>query len=123
MVTVQAPVPEQAPLQPEKVEPLAANGVSVTIVPLTYGSLQSLPQLMPAGRDVTVPPPVPDLVTLRVKLGDGVISIQLTLKRSPTMAIRRTCCPAERLTPVFVTSAHVCQPPVDGTTRSPVLFT
>ncbi len=32
--TVQAPVPEHAPLQPANVEPLAAAAVSVTDVPL-----------------------------------------------------------------------------------------
>jgi hypothetical protein len=32
MVTVQAPVPLQAPLQPEKVEPAAGVAVKVTLV-------------------------------------------------------------------------------------------
>jgi hypothetical protein len=31
---MQAPVPVQAPLQPAKVEPLAAEALSVTLVPL-----------------------------------------------------------------------------------------
>jgi hypothetical protein len=33
MATVQAAVPEQAPLQPLKVEPIAGAAVSVTLVP------------------------------------------------------------------------------------------
>jgi hypothetical protein len=33
IVTVQAPVPEQSPLQPAKVEPAVGVGVSVTTVP------------------------------------------------------------------------------------------
>jgi hypothetical protein len=33
MLTVQLPVPEQAPDQPAKVEPAAAAAVSVTLVP------------------------------------------------------------------------------------------
>jgi hypothetical protein len=33
MVTVQAPVPVQAPLQPVKVEPVAGVALSVTAVP------------------------------------------------------------------------------------------
>jgi hypothetical protein len=33
IVTVQAPVPVQSPLQPANVEPAAAVGVSVTTVP------------------------------------------------------------------------------------------
>ena len=34
MVTAQVPVPVHAPLQPVKVEPVAAVAVSVTLVPL-----------------------------------------------------------------------------------------
>jgi hypothetical protein len=34
MVTVQVPVPVQAPLQPVKVEPVAAIAVRATILPL-----------------------------------------------------------------------------------------
>jgi len=67
--TEQAPVPEQAPLQPAKVEPAAAEATSLTfvkLVPNAYCSLQSLPQSMPGGEDVTVPLPVPDLLTSRV---------------------------------------------------------
>jgi hypothetical protein len=62
MLTTQAPVPLQAPLQPEKV--LSASGVAVkfTLVPLLKLALHVAPQLMPAGVLVTVPLPV--LVTL-----------------------------------------------------------
>ena len=64
MVTVQAPVPLQAPLQPAKVEPLAAVGVSVTIVAWLKFALHVAPQLIPAAELVTVPLPVPLRVTL-----------------------------------------------------------
>jgi len=57
--TVQVPVPVQAPLQPAKVEPLAAAAVRVTEVPLAKLALHVLPQLMPVGDEVTVPVPVP----------------------------------------------------------------
>ncbi len=55
MVTVQAPVPEQAPVQPRKApEPLA---VSVTTVPSPYTAEQDHPQSIPAGLLVTHPCP------------------------------------------------------------------
>ena len=66
IVTIQLPVPEQAPDQPAKVEPEAGLAVKVTEVPEVYDSEQSEPQLMPAGLEVTVPEPKPDLVTVRV---------------------------------------------------------
>ena len=72
-VTLQVPVPEHPPpLQLEKVDPALGEAVKVTLVPELYGSEQSAPQLMPAGADVTVPEPVPDLVTVR----EYVIGVQ-----------------------------------------------
>jgi hypothetical protein len=65
-VTVQVPVPEQAPLQPAKEEPAA--GVAVRVVPCVTDCEQVVPQLMPAGVLVTVPEPVPLLVTDRVRV-------------------------------------------------------
>jgi len=61
-----APQEEQSPPQPVKLEPVSALAVRVTEVLAVYGSLQSEPQLMPAGELVTVPLPVPDLLTVRV---------------------------------------------------------
>ena len=63
IVTVQPPVPEQAPDQPEKVEPAEGEAVRVTEVPISYSSKQSPPQLMPVGLLAIVPEPVPDLET------------------------------------------------------------
>jgi hypothetical protein len=71
-VTVQeAVVPEQAPPQPANVEPAAAAAVSVTGVPTASDSLQSPPQAMPAG-ELTVPAPVPFLVTVSITLAAAV---------------------------------------------------
>jgi hypothetical protein len=67
-VTVQVPVPEQPPpLQPVKVEPAAGVAVRVTAVPTVNEAEQVAPHEMPAGALVTVPLPVPVLVTLRAK--------------------------------------------------------
>jgi hypothetical protein len=64
IVTVQVvAVPLQPPpLQPVKVEPAVAAAVSTTLVPWLYTSEQSVPHVMPAGDDVTVPAPVPGLL-------------------------------------------------------------
>jgi hypothetical protein len=51
------PVPEQAPLHLFTRHPLAGTAVSVTDVPDSYPSLQSLPHAIPAGLDVTDPGP------------------------------------------------------------------
>jgi hypothetical protein len=49
-----------------KVDPVAAVAVRATLVPLVKDALQVLPQAMPLGLEVTVPVPVPLLVTDRV---------------------------------------------------------
>src|SRR6266446_2753798 len=60
IVTVQVVAePEQAPLQPENALPAAGAAVSVTRVPLANVWLHPVEpaQLIPAGLEVTVPPP------------------------------------------------------------------
>jgi hypothetical protein len=66
MVTTHDAVPEQAPLQPEKVEPDAGVAVSVTAAGARKPALQVGPQLRPVGEEVTVPVPVPALPTVSV---------------------------------------------------------
>ncbi len=69
-VTVQPPVPEQPPPdQPVKVEPAAGLAASWTTVPARNASLQSGPQAIPAGVEVTVPAPVPVLATVTTAVG------------------------------------------------------
>jgi hypothetical protein len=63
-VTLQAPVPVQAPDQPANVDVAFEAAVSVTTVPLVKLALQVAPQLIPAGLLVTVPAPVPALWTV-----------------------------------------------------------
>ena len=66
IVTVQVPVPEQGLPQPLKLEPCPAVAVSVTELPPLKLAEQVDPQSMPAGELVTVPVPVPFLVTVRL---------------------------------------------------------
>src|SRR5574341_798218 len=56
-VTVQGPVPLQAPLQPAKKEPAAGAAVRATRLWVAKLALQVLPQLIPAGALVTLPLP------------------------------------------------------------------
>ena len=67
MLTVQLPVPVQAPLQPVKVLPVTGVAVSVTLAPLVKDALHVVPQLIPAGALLTVPVPVPLLLIVNDK--------------------------------------------------------
>ncbi len=60
-VTLQAPTPVQAPDQPANLEFAFGAAVRVTMVPLVKLALHVVPQLIPAGLLVIVPPPVPAL--------------------------------------------------------------
>jgi hypothetical protein len=72
IVTVQLPVPVQAPLHPAKVEPVAGVSVRVTLAPLAKLALQVPGQVMPGGVLKTVP--LPTRVTVR---GNVVAPVQL----------------------------------------------
>ena len=61
-------MPEQPLDHPAKTDPPAAVAVNVTTVPVLYIAVQSAPQLIPAGEEVTVPLPVPALVTVSLKV-------------------------------------------------------
>ena len=70
IVTAHAPVPlHPPPLQPAKLEPLAGAALSVTLEEAGKLVLHVAPQLMPAGLLLTVPVPVPLLVTVSVWFG------------------------------------------------------
>lgn len=67
-VTTQVPVPVQPPPpQPAKVDPVAADAVSVTCAPLAKFAEHVVGQLIPAGALVTVPVPVPASATVNAK--------------------------------------------------------
>jgi hypothetical protein len=59
------------PDQLAKVEPLTGAALKLTTVPPVYTSVQSLPQLIPAGELVTVP--LPDRFKVNVKLAASVV--------------------------------------------------
>src|SRR5437016_1732301 len=85
-VTVQAPVPEQPPpLQPVKVEPATGVAVNVTAVPLAKLAEQVAPQLIPTGALVTVPLPVPALLTLSVNVWSVNVVVTVVAAESVTV--------------------------------------
>jgi len=63
-VRLQDAVPEQAPVHPLKVESALGFALNVTDAPVAKLALHVCPQLMPAGALVTVPVPVPEVVTV-----------------------------------------------------------
>ncbi len=83
MVTVHEPVPVHAPLHPAKADPAAGVAVSVTELLAAKFAEHVPPQSMPVGEDVTVPLPVPSLVTARLKLPVGVAVAALEAVLSP----------------------------------------
>ena len=82
-VTVQAPAPAQAPLQPPKVEPASGVAVSVNWAPGATASLQSAPQAMPAGALETVPEPAP----LRLTVSVTGISVNVAVTVVPALTV------------------------------------
>lgn len=85
IVTLQAPAPAQAPLHPAKVDPLAAAALKVTLAPLSKAALQVLPQSIPTGDDVTVPLPVPALLTSSARVVAELSSKVAVTALAPSM--------------------------------------
>src|SRR5437773_10954354 len=85
---MQGPVPEQPlPLQPPKVEPAAGAAVSVTAVPLVKLAEQVAPQVIPAGELVTVPLPMPTLLTVSAKLGRLKVAVTVVAAETVTTQV------------------------------------
>jgi hypothetical protein len=89
-VTTHVPVPEHGAPQPVNVEPVAGAAVKVTCVPLAKLPEHVAPQLIPAGALVTVPVPVPALVTVKVKFVVGAFSHSAVPKVGPTEPLSMT---------------------------------
>ncbi len=71
--------PHVASLQPPNVDPMLGAAVRVTDVPAAKAAEQVLPQLMPAGALVTVPVPVPALLTVNVLVPSGALKFAVTV--------------------------------------------
>ena len=85
-VTTHDPVPEHPPpLQPLKVEPAAGVAVSVTAVPLGKLAEQVAPQVIPTGELVTVPLPVPALLTVSAKVGRLKVAVTVVAAETVTV--------------------------------------
>ena len=85
-VTTQVPVPEHPPpLQPVKVEPPTGVAVNVTAVPLAKLAEQVAPQLIPTGALVTVPLPVPALLTVSVNVWSVNVAVTVVAAESVTV--------------------------------------
>lgn len=96
-VITHVPVPLQPdPLQAANVDPAEAVAVSVTTVPVVNFEEHVPPQLMPAGDDVTLPVPVPVLVTVILDGGaamaGGAIASSRTAKASASPVRNRIAC-------------------------------
>jgi hypothetical protein len=128
-VTVQPAVPAQAPPQPTNVEPAAGVAVSVNGVPGVTVSVQSLPQLMPAGVLDTVPAPVPLRVTVRATGAD--VAVPLTARETvspPAMTFTLvanvlTAVGAKRMVTTWLAPAASDQEPPDTTLNGALTLT
>jgi hypothetical protein len=89
-----AAVPEHAPLQPAKTEPVAAVAVRVTRVPLVSASVQSDPHAIPAGLLETVPEPEPFLATVSVSAELADVE-PLTERESVSLPVAKVTLPAK----------------------------
>jgi len=105
-VTTQFPVPEQPlPLQPANVEPAAGAALRVTTVPVVKEVEQVAPHEIPAGELVTVPPPVPALVTVRAKDDCMKVAVTVVAVFSVTVHVPVPMQPPPPLQPVKVDPA------------------
>jgi hypothetical protein len=66
-----------SPLKPAKKESAAGFALRVTEVPLLKEAEQVLPQVTPAGEDVTEPLPLPNLLTLKVRSLSVIVMVAL----------------------------------------------
>ena len=73
--------------RPRKCDPVAATAISATVEPKTNGELHRSPQSIPAGALVTVPRPVPVLVTTIGKLSSSKTAVTVAAAVSETVQL------------------------------------
>ena len=94
IVTTQVPVPEHPlPLHPAKLEPASGAAVSVATVLEAKLAVQVEPQLIPAGLLVTVPLPVPALLTVSAYC--SAVNVAVTLLTPSIVSVQGLPCPAQ----------------------------
>jgi len=134
IVTIQVPVPVQPPpLQPVNVEPVVAAAVSVTTVPFVNEAEHVVPQLIPVGKLVMVPPPVPALVTVNVEVvptpmpvtsrdieSPSAVKLTLVLAVAVLVGVKRTVTVAVAPVPTRVKGLLDTMLKGDGTEAVPV---
>ena len=76
---LQVLLPPPPPFQPSKVSPVAGVAVNVTTVPSAKLKVQTAPQLIPAGLLVTVPLPLPVLLTVKVRRTVATLNVAVTV--------------------------------------------
>jgi hypothetical protein len=96
MLTVQVVAePEQAPLQPVKLDVGDGAAVSVTDVPSAKLAEQVDGQLMPAGELVTLPDPAPAFVTVRVRCTGAVVKVAATFRAALMVTVHVVALPEQ----------------------------
>src|SRR5439155_5819952 len=92
MVTVQVvPATVSQALQPLNMEARSGVAVKVTTVPLAYEAEQVAPQSIPGGLEVTVPLPVPALLTVRLLGARAVLLISTETLSELKLPTARSC--------------------------------
>ena len=104
------------PLHPPNVEPPSGLGMRVTIVPSSYASVQSAPQVIPAGLVVTVPEPLPVFDTVRMKVTIGLrsnVAVQLRFAFIVTLPLLQSAAPPQptNVDPVLAVAVSVTAVP------------
>src|SRR3954467_792969 len=98
-VTWQVPVPEHAPVQPEKVEPGAGVAVRTTLALSSNWAVQAAPQSIPAGAEEIRPEPAPDGVTVTVCLPAGAGGSATNVTNTFASAVSLTAHPPRPVQP------------------------